>query len=328
MLPIRNWYPTRLRIHQQDVWCEWMHLADIPFTDPFFDETLAKARSSSINSSRFRSVSPISMLDNWSRSLTYVPPTAFIFHVSRCGSTLLSQLLGLHPLCISLAEVPLFDDIIRLPFKAEAPTGVDVFETLAAAIRLYGQQRISHERHLFVKLDSWHIFFWRQLRVLYPDVPFILLYRRPDEVLRSHQKLRGMHAVPGVIEPAVFGFDPESTPSIALDEYIAQVLERYFCAYLDVVSEDRMAVLLNYEEGPLAFMRSVAASCGMALDDAYLGEVAKRSAFHAKYPGMVFSENGEPLVTEPYLAAAFRLYNQLERLRLRPTVEQTKDKLG
>lgn len=326
MAPIQNWYPSRLHTSKQDIWCEWMQLEDIPFTDPFFDETLAKARSKSVNSSRFRPMSTVAMLDSWSRSLIHVPPTAFIFHVSRCGSTLLSQLLGLHPLCISLAEVPFFDDIIRLPLKDRAPAGFAVPEALAAAIRLYGQQRTGHERHLFVKLDSWHIFFWRQLRVLYPDVPFILLYRRPDEVVRSHRKLRGMHAVPGLIEPAVFGFDLEETHAVGLDGYLARVLERYFSMYLDVVSEDSRAVLLNYAEGPQAFVRSVAASCRMTFDDAYLGEVAKRSAFHAKHPAMVFSENGEQLVAAPYLDTAFGLYDRLEQLRLRSAAQQMERK--
>ncbi len=316
MSPIRNWYPFHLHTSEQNLWCEWIHLEDIPFTDPFFDETLAKAQSKSVNSSHFRPASSVDMLANWSNALPHIPPTAFIFHVSRCGSTLLSQLLGLHPLCISLAEVPLFDDIIRLPFKVEAPPDFSVAETLPAALRLYGQQRMGHERHLIIKLDSWHIFFWRQLRALYPEVPFVLLYRRPDEVVRSHRKLRGMHAVPGVVEPAVFGFDTKETHPADLDGYLARVLERYFTVYLDVASEDNLAVLLNYADGPMTLLHKVASNCGVPLDDAYLVNAAKRSAFHSKHPTKVFSEKREHLVTTPYLAAAFLQYDQLEQLRL------------
>lgn len=324
MLPIRNWYPSRLHTSKQDVWCEWMQLKGIPFTDPFFEETLAKGRSKIFNSSRFRPASAVDLLAAWGTALPHIPPTAFIFHVSRCGSTLLSQLLGLHPLCISLAEVPFFDDIIRLPFKTDTPSSFSVSETLSAAIRLYGQQRIGNEQHLIIKLDSWHMFFWRQLRALYPEVPFILLYRRPDEVVRSHRKLRGMHAVPGLIEPVVFGFDPREIHAADLDGYSARVLERYFSTYLDVASSDSRAVLLNYEEGPLGLLHNVASSCGMALNETYLTEAAKRSAFHAKHPDMVFSETREHLDAEPYLDPAFELYDQLEHLRLRANVEQTK----
>lgn len=315
--PIRDWYPSRLRAGKSGIWCEWIQLKDIPFTDPFFDETLVKGLSKAANSCRFRPASSLDLLADWSRTLPHIQPTAFIFHVSRCGSTLLSQLLGLHPHCISLAEVPFFDDIIRLPFKTETPPNFSVAETLAAAIRLYGQQRTGLEQHLVIKLDSWHIFFWRQFRALYPEVPFILLYRRPDEVVRSHRKLRGMHAVPGVIEPMVFGFHPEEVYSADLDGYLARVLERYFDMYLDVVSEDRFTTLLNYADGPKALLHNVASNCGLPLDNSYLANVAKRTAFHSKHPTRVFSEEKEALGASPYLATVFRSYDQLEQLRLR-----------
>lgn len=313
---IKSWYPARLRICQNELSCDWIQLEDTPFTDPFFDETLAKARSKSINSSRFRPASTVDLLADWSMELPNIQPTAFIFHVSRCGSTLLSQLLGLHPHCISLAEVPFFDDIIRSPFKTETPPNFSVAETLAAAIRLYGQKRTGHEQHLFIKLDSWHIFFWRQFRVLYPEVPLILLYRRPDEVVRSHRKLRGMHAVPGVIEPAVFGFHPDEVYSADLDGYLARVLERYFEMYLDIVSEDRLTTLLNYADGPKALLHSVASNCGLPLDNSYLANVSKRAAFHSKHPTRIFSEKKEARETSPYLATVFRVYDRLEQLRL------------
>src|SRR5690606_8885374 len=209
MSPLQYWYPARLRLHERDPYCEWLQLESIPFTDPFFDETLAKGRSSPANSSRFRPMSSLGQLLDWQDELPHVPPTAFIFHVSRCGSTLLSQLLGLHPRCVSLAEVPFFDDLLRLPFKADGPSGFAVPEALTAAIAIYGQQRTGDEQHLFIKLDSWHIFFWERIRACYPGVPFFLLYRQPDEIVRSHRKLRGMHAVPGIIESAILGFGPD-----------------------------------------------------------------------------------------------------------------------
>ena len=317
---IRHWYPSHLRVHGSCLLCDWIQLENIPFTNPFFDETLAKALGKPINSSPFRSTSTPDVLSAWSH-LPHVPPTAFIFHVSRCGSTLLSQLLGLHPQCISLAEVPFFDDVLRLPFKTNAPETFSVAEALAAAIRIYGQQRTVSDRHLFIKLDSWHICFWQQLRALYPGVPFILLYRRPDEVVRSHRKLRGMHAVPGVIEPAVFGFDPQEIFSADLDSYLARVLSQYFGHYLDVAMENANTVLLNYAEGPLPLLRAVAECSGLPLDDPYLAQVEKRSLFHAKHPEKVFAEKTEQRDAAPYLKTAFARYDRLEHLRLQASLE-------
>lgn len=318
MSPIRNWYPNRLQIHQQQGYCEWVHLENIPFTDAFFDETLAKARGTPINSSPFRPHSSVTLLAPWSASLAYVHPTAFIFHVSRCGSTLLSQLLGLDPQCISLAEVPFFDDILRLPYKSPGTTAVNIEEALTAAIRFYGQKRSGQETHLFIKLDSWHIFFWKQFRDLYPDVPFILLYRQPDEVVHSNRKLRGMQAVPGLIEAELFGFNPPDLKHMPLDTYMAQVLERYFSAYLDVFSQDQHILLLNYQDGPQTLLEQAAAFSGFPIDNAYLAKAAVRASFHSKHPQLAFSEKKETLEIPPYLEEAFALYQQLEHLRLQP----------
>lgn len=316
MSPIQNWYPSRLHTNEQDVWCEWIQLGNIPFTDPFFEETLAKGRSTLVNSSRYRPWSHVDVLRPWSASLPHTSPTAFIFHVSRCGSTLLSQLLGLHPKSISLAEVPFFDDVIRMPYKDAALAGLNVSDMLTAAVAMYGQHRTGDEQHLFIKLDSWHVFFWQQIRALYPDVPFFLLYRRPDQVVQSHRKLRGMHAVPGVIEPAILGFGPKEVPSADLDGYLARVLVRYFSMYLQIVSSDHATILLNYADGPLSLLRSITTRCGVELGDTYLDAVEKRAGFHAKFPAQRFSEQREPLPVASFPAAAQALYDRLERLRL------------
>src|SRR6202000_668743 len=79
-----------------------------------------------------------------------------------------------------------------------------------AALRFYGQDRnitgreSDSKTHLIIKADSWHRFFYDQLRRLYPDVPFVMIYRKPNEVFRSHRKQPGLHSVPGLIEPQLF----------------------------------------------------------------------------------------------------------------------------
>lgn len=316
MHPIQHWYPARLRNDKHGLHCEWIELKDIPFADPFFDETLTRGRGKPLNSGCFRPTSSIAVLAEWSNALPHVQPTAFVFHVSRCGSTLLSQLLGLHPRSISLAEVPFFDDVLRLPFKASVPSGVDLNRALAAAIAIYGQHRTGDEKHLFIKLDSWHVFFWRQIRACYPDVPFFLLYRRPDEVLQSHRKLRGMHAVPGLIEPAILGFRPDEVDPADLDGYLERVLDRYFSMYLQIAFTDSTALLLNYADGPLPLLHTIATRCGVRLSNTYLEAATKRAGFDAKHPRQPFAERREPPHAAPLLPQAFVRYEQLECLRL------------
>jgi hypothetical protein len=54
-------------------------------------------------------------------------------------------------------------------------------------------------RRPIVKTDCWHLFHAAELRAWYPESPFVLLYRRPEAVLRSHRRQRGRHMVPGLL---------------------------------------------------------------------------------------------------------------------------------
>src|SRR5690606_26102334 len=131
--------------------------------------------------------------------------------------------------------------------------------------------------------------------------PFFLLYRRPDEVLQSHRKLRGMHAVPGLIEPAILGFRPDEVDPADLDGYLERVLDRYFSMYLQIAFTDSTALLLNYADGPLPLLHTIATRCGVRLSNTYLEAATKRAGFDAKHPRQPFAERREPPHAAPLL---------------------------
>jgi hypothetical protein len=245
-------------------------------------------------------------LPQWSKGIVQVPPSVFIFHVSRCGSTLASQLLAQDRTNIVLSEVPFFDSILR----AGNSIPVDV---LKDAIAFYSPVK-NYRKRLFIKTDSWHIFFYKQLRELYPHTPFILLYRRPDEVVRSQQKRRGMHAIPGLIEPALFGFENDVT-QINQDVYLGEVLDKYFQAFLQVIEKDPLATLINYNEGPVAMVETIARITDTRISDDEMEKIKSRAMFHAKYPEQVFSEEAIKDPVPDYCRVAFDKYEALEKIR-------------
>lgn len=313
---LQNWIPYRLSVQQNEPYCHWLYTGDKLYNDPFFDDTIARCKSLPQNSQAFRSVSTVDILPQWAAQIEAAPPAAFIFHVSRCGSTLFAQLLGLPEQHIVLAEVPFIDQLLRLPYQhKEVDTGL-LSQALPAAIGLYGHKRRGIETHLFIKTDSWHLCFYRQLRQLYPRVPFILLYRTPDEVIQSHRKQRGMQAVQGIIEPAIFGFDAASIQAYALDEYMAKVLEHYFILMQEIVTTDTNTMLVNYQEPVMEVMQRIAAFTGITIPETEALLMEQRSHYHAKHPGQVFKE---PKITEAlprYLSPVMELYLQLEGRRL------------
>ena len=307
---LKDWIPIKLFEDSGNEYCRWVYLGDETFTDPFFDETILRCMKLPGNSSRYRAVSSIEVMKGWSKQIESISPTAFIFHVSRCGSTLISQLLALNPANIVLSEAPFIDDLLRNGFKKNKSSS----SYIKAALNFYGAKRNESNKNLFIKADSWHIHFYKQLRELYPQVPFILLYRKPDEVIRSQQKKRGMHAVRGVIDPAIFNFDNNEIADLSLDEYMAKVLEGYFTAFIDILQKDKLAVPVNYNEGAITIINKIAAATGITLQEDEMEAMKQRSGFHGKHPGEVFKEQAVDTLAPGYMNKVFELYNAVERL--------------
>jgi hypothetical protein len=315
---LRNWIPSAL-IRKDGEWlCRWLDVEDVPFTDPFFDETLNICRSRSANRRSFQALGSVPMMIEWAEQMPAVAPSAFIFHVSRCGSTLASQLLGLDHAHITLTEVPFIDDLLRASFREPDSPIKDLEDAVKSAFRFYGQQRHGAETRLFVKADSWHIFFYPLLRAVYPKTPFFLLYRSPEDVLYSHRRRRGMQSVPGIIERDILWAPGEgSVAGPDLDAYMADVLGRYMERFLQIDAIDDHAYLVNYAEGIPQIVERIAHATDTPISPALKTEMSNRSRFHAKNAGQVFSEEAGTGMPSALLEPLFTLYERLEKQRLR-----------
>ncbi|MEP6674020.1 MAG: hypothetical protein ABJA78_02670 [Ferruginibacter sp.] len=311
---LKNWIPLKLFFDKGEQLCSWLFTGDENFSEPFFDGTISKCRKLAPNHSRYKAVSNIEMIQQWAANIDAVEPVAIIFHVSRCGSTLATQQLGIDEANIVLSEVPFFDELLRAKEKF---TGADKEQLFKKAVSFYAAKKNPLNQRCFIKTDSWHIFFYKELRKSFPGIPFILLYRRPDEVIRSHRKRRGMHAVPGLIDPELFGLDKEKTASMNFDEYLAKVLEQYFAGFLNILKKDPLSFPVNYNEGAMAVIKKITAVSATPVTAACWEQMKQRSAYHAKYPDQVFNESVTATEIEDYLQPAFELYDNLEKIRLK-----------
>ena len=307
---LKGWIPYKTYEEAGELYCKWLFVGNKTFTEPFFDETIAKCKSLPQNSTLKQCISHSILLTEWSPSIETIAPSAIIFHVSRCKSTLLSQLLGIDAENIILAEVPILDEILRWGFNNKIEDKILLY--LQSAISFYGAKRISTQQRLFIKTDSWHIHFYHQYRKLYPTIPFIFLYRNPEEVIRSHQKLRGMHAVPGLIEPAIFGIDHSAINYNDLDDYMTIVLETYFTSIYEIVQNDSLAILINYNEGMMNIVEKTAQLTQMKVTNDLREEMEKRLLYHSKNIQQKYAE--EANVLQPNSAGIKRCYTQYEQL--------------
>lgn len=317
---LQRQFPYRLLPADRE-FCEWLCNTADPFTEPFFDDSIARLRTEAVNQHPFKSVSALQMLPALAAAGgTHRSPSAIIFHVSRCGSTLFSQLLALEPGHMVLSEVPFFDALLRLPHQDTGVTPDTAAQLFDAALQLYIQANAVEPSHVFLKADSWHLHFYESLRHLFPGTPFILLYRDPLEVLQSHQRRRGMQSVPGLIEPGVFGFTPDQAATGNLDVYMAWVLETYFEKMIRIARRDAAAILINYNEDVSLGMEKIAGAGGIALNEHYLTAIRARAGRHGKYPGELFTEVPGRSEVPEYLQPANALYRQLDAMRINPAI--------
>lgn len=283
--------------------CRWVDIAGVPYADPFFESTLMRRRQGA-DAERWSTTAEL--CDEAARVAAPVD-VIFILHVSRCGSTLVSQLFGLDERTIVLSEVPLLDAILR--------TAGDHRDVLfPAALRLLASKRAGSEERVVVKTDCWHLFHAATLRRLYPQAKFLLLYRRPAAVLRSHHRMRGVQMVPGVLTgpPWDIAYDPAG---MSLDDYAAAVLECHYRALLEVAETDEQSLLVGYEEGfPALFLRA-ADWLGLSLDAGTMQRIEARCAFHAKRPHEPFAADPAPDLVDVDVSRLDSLFAALDRQR-------------
>lgn len=260
----------------------------IPFTDPFFDETVQKARTWS----SYNGIPPLlehpSVFINRTKALNHVAPTAFIFHISRCGSTLLSQLLATVPDTISLAEVPILDQSLKQLHLS--PTLEDKKALFQAIMSCYGQQR-AQENKLFIKLDSWHLLFLTDLRTIYPSVPFLIMLRSPKRVWASNLHRAGIQSVHGLIGQEFLPFDLNQ---VGYHQYFPKLLNLFFQRALSFEKTDHCTRLLLYEHGYTSWLDAIETSCQTVITDSDRELMKIRSKTHAKDNQTVFQERTLP----------------------------------
>jgi hypothetical protein len=313
--PLKGWIPYKLVIENKTPLVHWLYVGDKIFNEPFFNETISACKSHTYNSVKYKCVSSLESILEWADTLPEINKISFIFHISRCGSTLLSQLIGLDKKYIVLAEVPFFDELLRLNYKLKNVDEKFQLKILDAAIKFMGQKKSGDEEQIFIKTDSWHICFYKPYKQLYPKSEMILLYRRPDEVISSHQKKRGMQAVPMLIEPQVFGFSKKEISQFTLNMYTAKVLEKYLLLFEEIETTDKFTLLLDYKQGAMQLIQQMAEYLKITWDEKHILKMQERAKFHSKHPQQNFEKENNPDEVLNYLQTVMRLYNRLNEKR-------------
>ena len=111
-----NWLPVKLYRDGDALALSWQYMHDLRFEKPFFDDTIGRLKTlNSIPPVRFPlRTTPLEALPKIADALDSTRLSLLIFHTSRCGSTLLSQVLSMNPAFVVVSEYGIIDQILRL----------------------------------------------------------------------------------------------------------------------------------------------------------------------------------------------------------------------
>jgi len=319
---LAGWTPIHLRRWGDQIGIDWARLPLDPFPDPFFEQTVGRALCDPARM-LFRRMTPLAVLEEFARGGPEVQPAGFIFHMSRCGSTLLGRMLGALPGSLVLSEASPLDQVVQLAVQAPVAGLTQRLAWMRGMVHALGQRRRGDERRLFIKFDGWHALALPFIREAFPEVPWVFLYRDPVEVLVSHRRRCGSQMVPGILDPRLFGIEPAAALAMRFDEYGARVLAQVCRAALRAQGELGGGRLVNFDELPAPGGEEVAEHFDLHLTDEERARMQAAAQCDAKNPTErhVDDREGKQREASPELRQLARewldgVYRELEAARV------------
>jgi hypothetical protein len=284
---LRAWTPVRIRTNGAERLVDWA-IVDEPFTDPFFEQTVDRAMQHPFNRV-FAQRTPIEALEDLASVEPGLAPNGLIFHMSRCGSTLVAQMLATISSTIVLSEAQPLDALLALRSRRTCDDEL-IVRWLRATTSVLARPGAG-ERRLFVKFHAWHVLELPLIARAFPDVPWIFLFREPRAVLRSHDKSPGVEAIAGMLDPAYAGIEPRDAPFLPQDEYRARMLAA-FCEAALRHTDVGQGRFVDYAALPEIVLSELLAFFGVTLDDGDAQRIQLMAGRDAKRAGTAYHTPG------------------------------------
>jgi gluconate kinase len=313
-----GWIPIRVTWREGEPVVHWFRLGEMRFDDAYFADTIARCARRQFNLA-FRRETPIDVLGEIAEARPGLPPAGFLFHTSRCGSTLVSRLLSSLPDTLVIAEASPIDNVLRANLNDPSISDDDRVRWLRWIINALAQAQDGVQRRCVIKLDAWHTAHLAIFERAFPNVPWVYLYRDPLEVLVSHM-ITNSFMMAAANAPALLGMPVTEAVHIPREQYCARALARISESVLERgVRPDQ---LVTHGELPDAVWKRIAPRFDLALSNAQIEMMRQATSFHAKRPGELYVDDR---ATKQHFASAelraaadeylSHIYRRLETVR-------------
>lgn len=321
---LRGWLPVDALVSEGRPYIKWMDMRGVRLAEPFFHQTIERVRRERQGSAEL--VTDIDALLQFEKIAGGVRPTGFIFHASRCGSTLVSNACAAVRDTLVFSEPYVVDKLLGQFFTRASG---DEFQTrlwqifLRAAVCALGQRRAGDERGLVVKFACCSTLQLERVRRLWPEVPWVFVYRDPVEIMVSN-----LGNVPDWMRveeqpehtAAVVGVTPEEVARMGPEEFCARALGKFYDAATE--HADSRTMLLDYKQLTAETLTNVVRCFGAAPAPEEIAEINRVSRLYSKDSARVRAFDGDadskrrratPLVHEMAERWAREPYERLRR---------------
>jgi hypothetical protein len=276
----RGWMPVDAVVVEGRPGLLWKQMANVSFTEPFFQQTVDRVRAQQPQlTEKFTEFDALLQFD---KALPRVEPAGFIFHSSRCGSTLLANACRAVNDAVVLSEPYAVDKLVaRFITDANDPIKETLYSVfLRAVVNALAQHE--GDRRIFIKFSCCSVSQLERIRRIWPRVGWVFLYRDPVEIIVSNVAnppawlLDEDHRVLAHIT----GTSPAQVAEMSLEELCARSIGSFFNTAHTLANDN--SLLLNYNQLSLPAISSILNFFNVRPSPEELEKIASGSRIYAK----------------------------------------------
>ena len=270
-----GWLPIELAIDLHpaivpDGTVRWMEFGASPLAEPFFSHTVDRLRAGAPPAREWETGTDAIL--RLTCGLSRVKPAGFVFHISRCGSTLVANGLRTAESTVLVSESRAVTKLL-LP-RSEAGSAylrqcwTDMRRALLESMfTLFAHYRSGGAERLLIKFASLNTLCLAAVRTYWPDVPCVVIVRDPVEVMVANLSGGGWMDFKNRPERAdeMFGFPGAPVAGMTGEEYAARVVGRLLESVLEAPAP--LCQVVDYEDLNERRIRQIGALFGLELPE-------------------------------------------------------------
>jgi len=278
-MDLKGWLPVDAVVVDGRPGLWWMDMSGVSLSEPFFQQTVDRVKANG----RGEWFTEFDVLLQLEKSLDTVEPTGFIFHSSRCGSTLVANACRAIANSIVLSEPNAIDKLIARFITDSHGIKESLYSVfLRATMRALAQRRSGTEQHLFVKFACCSFAQIERITRIWPRVQSLFLYRDPVETIVSNLA----DVPPWLIDndrrvlASIANVSPDAVAEMSLEELCARTIGSLYSKAQSLANEN--CLLLNYNQLSVPVISSVLNFFRVSPSAEELETIARSSGVYSK----------------------------------------------